>query len=142
MSRCRARPLSTPSRRFRRPLVRGVSWLVIAALLGLLVMPMAAVAGPAGAGVVSICTAHGPEPMTVDADGRAVPLEKQQGRTGSACPFCTAHAGYTVPPPLALLPVPALAAGREGRPAAASPIVPRCYVLTGHPSRAPPFPAV
>ena len=141
MKRRRTSLPATRRRRLWRPLMHALNWLVIVALVGLLVMPVA-LAGPAGAGLITICTAEGPERIALDVNGRAIPLEKPRGGPGSICAFCAAHPGYTVPPPLvALLPPPDTAAPALGS-AGSSGFVAKPDGLTGHRSRAPPQPAV
>ena len=133
-----AAPASRRNRSLARPLARVVSWLVISALLGLMVMPLAgAFAQPApGVSLVTICTDHGTEQIALDAEGRSVPLEKHQH--GRACPLCLSHSGNALLPAAApLAPLP-LDFGREVVAPAPAGIVPEPVILTGRQSRAPP----
>ena len=120
-------------------LERAVSWLVIAALLGMMVMPMAgALAGPAGGvTLVTVCTDHGTEEIALDAEGKSVPLEKQHHH-GRACPFCLSHSGDAPLPVAAAQPALPADTGREVSVPVPPGIVPEPVFLTGRQTRAPP----
>ena len=119
--------------------MRAVSWLVISALLGMLVMPMTGVcAGPVGdITLVTVCTEHGTKEVALDSEGKSVPLEKQHDH-GRACPFCLSHSG-DVPLPQAerSLVLPPVSGRMLAVPVPAG-IVPEPVFLTGRQTRAPP----
>ncbi|MEI6560145.1 MAG: DUF2946 family protein [Rhodospirillaceae bacterium] len=140
---CRStRSRATPSGRLRALPARAVVWLVIAALLGMMVMPMTGtLAGPiGGVTLITVCTEHGAEPIALDREGRSVPFEKLH-QHDRPCPFCLSQAG-SVPLPVAAgpLPAPADAGQRAGIIPAAAIIIPAPLFLTGRQTRAPPAP--
>ena len=138
MSFRRTRSSTASSGRRQGLLARAVSWLVISALLGVLVMPMAgAFAAPAGATLVTICTDHGTERIALDAEGKSVPLEKP-GHHGHFCPFCASHSGDAPLPVAAALPGLPTDAGRAVSVPVPAGIVPEPVFLTGRQTRAPP----
>ena len=141
-SRCNSSP-PTPPGRHKGLLTRAVSWLMISALLGMLVMPMSGVfASPAdGVTLVTICTDHGTAQIALDAEGKSVPLEKQHHH-GRACPFCLSHSGDAPLPAMAAQPALPADLGREIDGPVPAGIVPEPVFLTGRQTRAPPAPLV
>ena len=131
--------VAPPRGRRQGLLARAVSWLVVAALLGMMVMPMAgAFAGPAaGVTLVTICSDHGIEQIALDAEGKTVPLQKAHQHQ-RACPFCLSHSGgATLPAGVATL-APPLLFGQERAGPARPGIVPEPVFLSGRQTRAPP----
>ena len=116
---------------------RAVANLTIMAVFGLLFMPLAGTMGNGeGWTTVEICSVNGPQTVVLDEKGNPV-----QGKTAShqhVCPFCSAHAGYTLPPPASLvLPGPTVLAEQD-RAWAGGVIVPEQLFLVGHSPRDPP----
>ncbi len=113
------------------------TWLAITGLLGLLVMPMVGVAdGADGVTLITACTDDGPTVIALDGTGRSVPVP--QHHHGTACPFCTSHAGYAAIPQQQ----PVLfqtAFGSIHRLTLPVGVVPKDFFLTGCQSRAPPL---
>ena len=115
-----------------------VANLTIVAVLGLLFMPLAgAVAGSGGWTTVEICSVNGPQTIVLDGQGKPDP----NGTSASQhyCPFCSAHAGYTLPPPVSPgVALPVFVA--ESSPLwAGAVIVPEPLFLIGHSPRDPPL---
>jgi len=111
---------------------------VIVGVLGLSVAPMAGAMIGAGAAamLMAICTADGPREMVLDGAGNPVPADQAPPERG--CPFCVAHPGYTLPPPLApeaMAPVPVVA--DSAMPGDAG-ILPAALFLCDHAPRGPP----
>ena len=139
MSFRRTRSASAPPSRRQGLLTRAVSWLVTAALLSMMVIPMAgAFPGPsAGVTLVTICSDHGVEQIALDAEGKSVPLQKAH-QHHRACPFCLSHAGGVTLPVGVAVSAPPLEFGQK----VAVPIQPgiahKPIFLTGRQTRAPP----
>ena len=123
------RSRGAPQARRRRP-ARGLVWLAVAALLSLLVMPVAGNAGAAGHQSHCTAGAHPHHP-----GHPAGPAGKPQQQ---ACPFCAAHPGFSLPPPV----LPGLAVVAVPRPAVAVAVAdviePAHHFLSCLQSRAPP----
>ncbi len=133
------RSVSAPHGRRQGLLARAVSWLVVTALLGMMVMPIAgAFAGPAaGVTLVTICSDHGIEQIALDAEGKTVPLQKAHQHQ-RACPFCLSHSGGMTLPAGVALSAPPLVFGQEGAVPARPGIIPEPIFLSGRQTRAPP----
>jgi hypothetical protein len=120
-------------RRSRRGMARGVAWLVVAALLSLLTMPMVGVVDPADGFGTSLCASGATSP---DATAPSVPASKPHA--GAVCPFCLAHAGgFTLPSPVAALSTPLLFP-KALHPVLLVGVTPKAFFQTGCQSRAPP----
>jgi len=127
-------------RRPRPGAARGVAWLVIVALLGLMAMPMVGVADAGAEALAALCIGEAAVPPDSGAGGQSVPTPQPHQKP--ACPFCLAHAGgFTLPPPVAAPPGP-VAFTMPLRPALHAGITPRAFFRTGCQSRAPPPPTV
>ena len=130
-----------------RVAARAVVWLVIAALLNVLAVPMPPDLGTDTTGpeslVVTICTQLGPQQVHLGADDQAAPVRQYPGNTphsGHICPFCAVQAGAALPPHPVAMPLPPMAV--------ASAIAPLplldgqsavLWFLDGRPTRAPPL---
>ena len=120
--------------------MRRLAWLAVALVLSLLFMPQ-----PRPVPVVSAQHHHhagghhGHALADLGAGHRpADKLPKGCGDHGG-CPFCTAHPGYSPPPPqMAALPVPEGFPVAAGPVAAAPPVGPPQFLTSLRP-RAPPF---
>jgi hypothetical protein len=106
------------------------------ALVGLVAMPMTGLGTAAGTALVAICTDTGGQHIVLDANGNPVPV--QSGSHGGGCPFCTAHAGYTLPPPASLMLVLPVGLGPSDRFSADAAFYPEQHFLIGRQTRAPP----
>ena len=116
-----------------------VSWLMISALLGVLLMPMTAATAGSHDGVtlVTVCTDTGPRQVALDDEGNSVPLETAHHH-GCFCPFCLSHSAAAPPPLPAALSMLPVDSGREiGIPVPVG-IFPEAVFLTDRQSRAPP----
>jgi hypothetical protein len=124
-------------RRPWRPVARGVTWLVIVALLGLLAMPMVDVVDPTGDILAALCTEGGSGAPPLADDGHRLPAPTPH--SGQTCPFCLAHAGgFTLPSPVAV-PSEPVAFVAAHRPVLLAGIRPKAFFRTGCQSRAPPL---
>ena len=139
MSSRRTHSASASTGRRKGGLAQAVSWLVISALLGMMVMPLTgALAGPAASvTLVAICTEHGTEQIALDTEGKSVPLEKQHHH-GRACPFCLSYSGGVPLPTAAQFSARPMELGRETVVPVPTGIAPKPVFLTGRQPRAPP----
>ncbi|MEI6560174.1 MAG: DUF2946 family protein [Rhodospirillaceae bacterium] len=116
--------------------------MVMAAVLGLLVAPVAGVVATAlGTGaLITICSERGVSQIIFDAGNPAAdpaspaPAKAHQRQL---CPFCLSQAGAPVLPGQAFTP-PLMFGPAPPAPAASVAATPCRLFLTGHPSRAPP----
>jgi len=144
----RSTAFSAFSGRFRPALTRVVVWPVIAALLGLLGLPLVGLplvgmsGGIAGVTLVPVCSVDGYRQVALDDQGRPAPPPGKPLSHGGLCPVCAAHAGHSPPPPVAAAPEPPAAGDRAAAPVPVAVFVPRPYFLFGRHSRAPPSLAV
>ena len=115
-----------------------VADLTIFAVLSLLFMPLVgAVAGSDGWTTVEICSINGPQTVVLDEKGDPVPDKAPTHQ--HVCPFCSAHAGYTLPPPVSPgVALPTIATASSPLWAVAV-IVPEPLFLIGHSPRDPPL---
>ena len=127
-----------PTRLFRTP---AIAALVMAALFGLLVAPVAGIAaGPLGKGsAITICTDRGLTQIILDTGG--APASPVQGKShhGPVCQLCVLHADGPFLPLHAFEMAARFASGGAPALAVAAVVVPRRLFLSGRPTRAPPL---
>ena len=117
---------------------RATAHLTVMAVLGLLFMPVAgAMTESGGWTALEICSANGPQPILIDEKGKTVPTGKATHQ--HVCPFCSAHAGYSLPPPVSPGATLPMVASESPPLRAAAVVAPEPHFLIGHSPRDPPF---
>ena len=129
--------------RFGRSAARGVIWLVVAAVLNLLILPMHCEAAGDGQGLtlVSVCTEDGLRHIALTLDGQAVPPPDSHKAADHehGCPLCAIHSGAVLPPPSGSVLAPSSVIARSAMPPALKDRRVARSFLDGPPSRASPL---